>query len=350
MIQTVGPEAFLRLMDDGIPALDVRSPAEYGHSRVPEALSFPLFTDEERHQIGTLYKQVSEWDAMMKGLEFAGPRMRTFLEEAVRIAPQRQVAVYCWRGGKRSGSMAWLLDNAGFRVNLLESGYKGARRYFLEQFEQPWILVRLGGRTGSGKTRVLHALKARGEQVIDLEGLASHRGSAFGNLGLQAQPSNEFFENLLGDRLRTLDAARTIWVEDESRHIGRLTIPKPFWDTLVSSPVLVIEVPMEARIQEILTHYGGQEHQGLADAFRRITRKMGPQHVRQALELLENGDLDSAARMALVYYDRTYDYHLVNHTFGPALRVDFPDIAPDAIAEHLIQLKDQYLPEWTRLD
>lgn len=338
MSEILEPASFLLASAGNLPVLDVRSPAEYAHARIPGALSFPLFTDDERHQVGYLYKQVSQTAAMMKGLEFVGPKMSYFLEQAMAISPKKEVGVYCWRGGKRSESIAWLLGQGGFQTTLLKGGYKAARRHFLNQLERPWKLIRLAGRTGSGKTRILEALSRQGEQVLDLEDMANHRGSAFGHLGLGMQPSNEYFENQIGYRLGQFHPDRPIWVEDESRHIGRLTLPKPFWEQFQQSPAVFIDVPVDIRLQEIMQEYGIQDIKGLRDSFQRISRKMGPQLVKKAVELLDQEDLEGAARLALAYYDRTYDYHLTNHTTGPVINEEVNSLDYSRIADRMIEI------------
>ncbi len=346
MPDALNTSEFLALRDQGVPVLDVRSPSEFAHARIPGALSFPLFTDEERHEVGYLFKQVSQSAAMVKGLEIAGPKMAAFVREAMTLAPDHMVAVYCWRGGKRSGSMAWLLENSGFTSFVLEGGYKAARRTFLDAMTKTYPLVRVGGRTGSGKTRILEALKERGEQVIDLEGLAHHRGSAFGHLGLAPQPSNAFFENQIGDALSQMDQTRVIWVEDESRHIGKRTLPQPFWKQLIGSPVIFLDVDADLRIREILQEYGSQDTAGLKAAFKRISRKMGPQFVKQALEHLDKGNLEDAARLALAYYDQAYDFHLANQTSGVIIEEKVDHLDAQALAARLINRSNEHFEEW----
>ncbi len=350
MPETLVARDFLALRQQGVPILDVRSPSEFSHSRIPGALSFPLFTDEERHEVGYLFKQVSQSEAMVKGLEFAGPKMASFVQNAMALAPDHQVAVYCWRGGKRSGSMAWLLENSGFTTSILNGGYKAARRSFLEAVALPYPLIRVGGRTGSGKTRILEALKEEGEQVIDLEGMAHHRGSAFGHLGLAPQPSNEYFENQIGDALSQMDKNRVIWVEDESRHIGKRTLPQPLWQHLIQSPVIFLDVGAELRIQEIMQEYGTQDTSGLIAAFKRISRKMGPQFVKAALDHLEKGDLEGAARLALAYYDKAYDFHLANQTSGQIFEEKVDQLDVQVLATRLIDKAKQLEDVWMNND
>lgn len=346
MPEIVDAIEFLKRQRQGLPVLDVRSPSEYAHARIPQAISFPLFSDEERHEVGFLYKQVSQSAAMVKGLEIAGPKMADFVQQAATIAPGKEIGVYCWRGGKRSGSMAWLLENADFSTVVLNGGYKAARRLFINSYSKRYSLVRLGGRTGSGKTRILHALKEAGQQVIDLEGMAHHRGSAFGHLGLEVQPSNEFFENRIGEALLQMDPGQLIWVEDESRHLGKRTIPQPFWHYLTNAPVLHLDVSDNLRVQEIMSQYAIQDVEGLKDSFRKISKRMGAQFVKRALAFLDEYDLESAARLALSYYDKAYDFHLKNQTFGPVHNILIESMDIRSITTQLIQIGQENKHTW----
>lgn len=323
MVQTVEVGDFLALRDQLVPVLDVRSPAEYGHAHISGALSFPLFDDVERSEVGTLYRQVSAEAAMMRGLTIVGPKMGLFMEEALAISPDRRVAVYCARGGKRSESMAWLLHQGGFEVTLLKGGYKKARRYYLDMVSSgQWRFAMLGGHTGSGKTAILRALAGQGAQVIDLEALARHRGSAFGALDDRGQPSCEDFENRLAEALRKQDQGRIIWMENESRHIGRVRIPVEIWGLMRSAPLVQLEVPRDMRLRSILEEYGVAEPEALREAFRRIRLRMGPQHADTAIRMLDAGDLTGAAGLALDYYDRLYAHNWVDPGERRILHVD----------------------------
>jgi tRNA 2-selenouridine synthase len=261
----------------GALVLDVRSPGEYAHAHIPGAKSLPLFDDGERKEIGTLYKQQSREKAIKRGLDFFGVKMRTlvemtegFLKEhrkaqgirhtGVVSEPGFPIIVHCWRGGMRSAAVAWLLDLYGFNIQVLEEGYKGYRRWVRERFEKSYPFVVLGGYTGSGKTEIIQQLERPGILTIDLEGLASHRGSAFGALGMEPQPTQELFENLLArdlhERMKEIQkkSGLVLVVEDESQRIGRLQIPMPLWHTIRASPVVFVDIPANARLQHILIH------------------------------------------------------------------------------------------------
>ena len=316
--------------------LDVRSPGEYAQGHIPGAVSFPLFSDEERAQVGTFYKQKGKEAAVELGLEFVGPKMADFVRRARKLAPDRRLALHCWRGGQRSGSMAWLLRQAGFEVATLEGGYKTYRRQVLEQLQDtPLRLLVVGGRTGSGKTKILHALRDLGEQIIDLESLARHKGSAFGFIGEAPQPTVEQFENDLYGAVSRLEPARRVWIENESRSIGRVFIPDGFWALMKASPLLNIEIPGEERIRNLLADYTSTDKSDLTAAFLKIDRKLGGQHLKAALEALENGDFASAARIALVYYDKTYQYCLDTNPSPEIRQIKFDHGNPEKIARFL---------------
>jgi tRNA 2-selenouridine synthase len=319
VLKALPPFHFLAQRAHG-PLLDVRSPSEYAQGHIPGARSFPLFSDAERAEVGTLYKKKGKERAFERGLEIVGPKMADFVRQAAALAPERRVAVHCWRGGQRSGSMAWLLRQAGFEVATLAGGYKAYRQHLLEAFENMSLDLRVvGGRTGSGKTKILHALRDSGEQIIDLERLANHKGSAFGFIGEPAQPTVEQFENDLFDAMQALAPARRVWVENESRSVGRVYIPLGFWRRMKASPLFNVEIPESARIENLLQAYVLEDKKDLETAFLKISKKLGGQHLKMALEALAREDFATAARLALHYYDKTYQ-HGLDHNPSPDIR------------------------------
>ncbi len=292
------------------PVLDVRAPIEFAQGHVPGALSLPLFSDEERARIGTTYKQVSQNRAVHLGLEFFGPKMSALVKQAEKLAPGREVRLHCWRGGMRSGAVMWLLELAGFRVHLLDHGYKEYRRAVLASFAEPRAWRVLGGLTGSGKTDVLHALAAAPHQqpVVDLEGLAHHKGSAFGAIGQPAQPTQEQFENNLAAALAAWPATTPVWVEDESRQVGRVTIPPALFAQLRAAPRWLLEVPRAARVAKLAAEYGAEDPAELAAAIGRLAKRLGGLATQQALDAVTAGDFALMVELVLDYYDKTYAY------------------------------------------
>jgi tRNA 2-selenouridine synthase len=290
--------------------LDVRSPAEYGLGHIPGAFSFPLFTDEERAQVGTLYKQESKLSAVLQGLEFTGPKMAQFVRSALSLCPDGKAALYCWRGGMRSGSMAWLLEAAGMDIVLLEGGYKAFRNEVLHACPIPSEIRVIGGFTGSRKSEILCCLPELGHAILDLEALASHKGSSFGNIALPPQPRQEQFENLIYMALRSHDPERILWVEDESKAIGKLRIPDSLHAAMRDSRVIFIEKSREERLLHIAASYGKESVDELKEAMQRIGKRLGGQALKEAMEFLEFGNIPAAAAISLQYYDKAYLFGL----------------------------------------
>jgi tRNA 2-selenouridine synthase len=321
MAEHLTVDSFLKITV-GMPVLDVRSPGEYAQGHIPGALSFPLFSNEERKEVGTLYKQTGPEEALLKGLDFVGPKMSEFIRMAGKLSPERKVAVHCWRGGMRSRSMAWLLETAGFQVKILSGGYKAFRNAVLHDEIKPEKLMVLGGLTGSGKTPVLHALEAAGDQVLDLEKLACHKGSAFGSVGELPQPTQEQFENEIYSALFLADKAKMIWVEDESKAIGKLRVPNEVYDLLRSSKLLFLEQSRESRLQRITDLYGQADPEILATFIRKIAKRLGGLRLKLALEALTNRNITEAASQVLEYYDRTYLFGLEQREPGSWKKVE----------------------------
>lgn len=302
-----------------IPILDVRSPSEYAYAHIPTAHSFPIFDDAQRKEIGTAYKQVSREDAIKIGLKYFGPKLLSFIEQAELLSKKhssdKKLLVHCWRGGMRSGAMAWLLSFYGFEVYLLEGGYKVYRKWVLQQLDLPFTFNVLGGFTGSGKTEVLHQLQKQHIPVIDLEQLANHKGSAFGNLGLDPQPSQEHFENILVEKLApfyqvqddgTVEQAQPIWIENESRRIGLLNLTEIFYTRMQQAKIYTLLIPFEERLAFIVKEYGCFEREKLVNAIMRIQKRLGGLDTKNAINHLLENNLSECFRILLTYYDKQY--------------------------------------------
>lgn len=303
------------------PIVDVRSPAEFEQARIPGAVNVPLFSDAERAQVGTCYKQQGRDAAVELGLTFVGPKMAAMVRQTKDLAGDRRVRVHCWRGGMRSASVAWLLDTAGFQVNTLVGGYKAFRRWCLAQFEQPKPIAILGGMTGTGKTDILHALAELGDPVLDLEGLANHRGSSYGGLTQPPQPSTEQFENAIALQWHQFDPQRLIWIEGESRCIGTCRIPEALFAQMMSAPVVQVKRSRSERIAYLVEIYGLARRDGLIQATERIRKRLGGDRTQTAVRAIQQGDLASAANIILDYYDKTYTYDLERRE-SPILTLD----------------------------
>jgi tRNA 2-selenouridine synthase len=359
-VERIHIEQFLELAKHH-QIIDVRSPSEYNHAHLPEAYNLPLFSDEERKIVGTTYKQQSREQAIKVGLEFFGPKMRRMVEEVEVLIgnKSRQSAgaisknatlpiadcllpiancllVYCWRGGMRSAGVAWLLDLYGFKVYTLVGGYKKFRNYVLDTFRQPFELNIIGGFTGSGKTEVLKELKKAGQAVIDLEHIARHKGSAFGNIGLAPQPTQEMFENLLALELVKVNippqekklqietishslltthppsqsfsrhSHSPIWLEDESQRIGQVNIPLDLWNKMRKSPVYFIDIPFEERLNYLIQEYGNLDKERMIEAIERIRQRLGGLETKNAIQYLMENNISGCFHILLKYYDKCY--------------------------------------------
>ncbi len=297
------------LMNDrDIPVVDVRSPAEFAEGHITGARNIPLFSNEERAIIGTTYKQVGRDEAIEQGLGIVGPKMLELALEAKKLAVDNRLKVHCWRGGMRSEKMAWLFELVGLSTVVLNGGYKAYRRQLMEDFGALEHLIVLQGPTGSGKTMILKELQKRGEQILDLEYRANHKGSAFGSLGLGPQPTTAQFQNDLYADLLKLDISRRIWVESESLSIGRVYLPKTLWEAMNRSPVIEINVDKRIRAKRIVAEYGVQDKALLAESIEKIRNRFGGDRVKKALELLSEDRMEECVLLLLDYYDKTYEF------------------------------------------
>ncbi|WP_035990563.1 tRNA 2-selenouridine(34) synthase MnmH [Leptolyngbya sp. KIOST-1] len=326
------------------PILDVRSPGEYEHGHIPSAVSFPLFTDDERAQVGTCYKQVGREAAVELGFDLAGPKCGEFIRAAKALAPDRQLRVHCWRGGMRSGGMGWILELAGFTVHTLEGGYKAYRRWVRETLATPRPIVILGGMTGSGKTQILQALADLGEPVLNLEGLANHRGSSFGALLLPPQPSTEHYENLLAQRWATFQTERPIWLEAESRRVGTCRIPDELFAQMEAAPAVEVVRSLDERLDLLVEIYGEAASAELVEATQRIRKRLGGDRTQAAIQHIHAGNLRAACAIILDYYDRTYRYDLERRQ-RVIPQLDITGLSPVESARLLIEKLPQLCPQ-----
>ena len=335
-IEKITIQQFLKLSTQ-CPVLDLRSQGEYTHAHIPNAINVPLFTNDERKIVGTAYKQQSREIAIKLGLDFFGVKMKQIVEDVERIttefykrnAKQKDsvpplgggggILLHCWRGGMRSAAVAWLLDMYGFKVYTLPGGYKAYRNWVLQQVALPYNFTIIGGFTGSGKTEVLHQLKKEDKIIIDLEALANHKGSAFGNMG--TQPSQEMFENVLSKSLYDISCTKNdenltstnyqpqtpcIYIEDESQRIGNLQIPSNIWLQMRKSTILFLEIPFEERLDFITAEYGKLNKETLVNAIIRIQKRLGGLETKNAINHLLENNAKESFRILLTYYDKWY--------------------------------------------
>jgi tRNA 2-selenouridine synthase len=322
---------------DLIPVVDVRSSSEYSRGHIPGAVNIPLFDDEERTLVGTMYHRSGRDASVLVGLDIVGPKLSGMVKQAKAQASSGEMVVYCWRGGMRSAAMAWLFDLAGIHTTVVNGGYKAYRRYVSQSFEINTPMAVIGGMTGSGKTELLNALKASGEQVIDLEQMACHKGSAFGSLGQHPQPTNEQFENDLSAIWRNIDRNRTVWIEDESQSIGFNRIPDAMFDQMIHSPLILMQMNKASRIRRLNREYSGFDPRLLQEAVLRISKRLGAVNTSKAIEAIQKNDFLKAIEIVLTYYDKTYSHSIASRDGQPSWQVILHDDDPLGNAQMLIE-------------
>jgi len=293
--------------------IDARSEDEYALDHLPGALNWPSLDNEQRITIGTLYKQVNPFEAQKKGAAMVAINIAQHIEQHVMSLPKSwQPLVYCWRGGKRSGSLALILGQIGFKVSIIEGGYKAFRSALVEALPSlaqglSWRVI--CGPTGSGKTRLLHCLQQQGAQVLDLEGLAHHRSSVLGLIPGEPQPSQKHFDTLLWDALKNMDPARPVYVESESKKVGNLAVPESLILAMRSSPCYQLVLPDEERVALLLEDYDffAKDPGFFCDRLDALTSLRGKQLVEQWQSQVKSGELAQVVRELLsLHYDPTY--------------------------------------------
>ncbi len=329
------------------PLIDVRSPSEYYKGHLPNSINIPLFDNEERSIIGTIYKNYGREKAVIQGLEYLAKKIENIVNklfEAINVYKSKNhyskleeltLKIYCARGGMRSKSITWLLEKYNQRSIRLKDGYKSYRKWTLESFNKEWEIVVIGGKTGTGKTKLLKLLGKNNYQVIDLEGLASHRGSTFGGLGMKGQPSNEKFENMIAEELKGFQKNKKIFVEAESANIGKCKIPHEFFSKMKTADRIEIKKSESNRLDELIKTYSIYEEKDLIEAVLRIKKKLGPQRTTIAIESIKNKDWQSVCMAVLEYYDKCYDYEKTGKNNIKTL--DMTDIFDDQTTLRLIK-------------
>jgi len=336
MVRKVNIAGFLHKAKECL-VVDVRSPKEFADGHITFSINIPLFSDDERAVIGTLYQKQGRDPAIIKGLDIALPKVFQFVDSLKQSVHGPQVAVYCWRGGMRSELMAEVFSRAGFHVTVLEGGYKAYRKYIRESFMKKVRLTVLGGYTGCGKTEILKSMATMGEQVIDLENLASHKGSVFGALGQGPQPSSEQFENNLYSIWSGLDFRKRIWMEDESRSIGKVALPPPVFEQISNSRMVEVVLNKSFRINRLVSEYAGFDRELLAEALFRISEGLGGTRYKLALNALTKRDFGSVADIVLEYYDKAYRKAIEKRQNRDILRIELNGSNPDFHARAILE-------------
>lgn len=325
------------------PLIDVRSPGEFEKGHIPGAANIALFSNDERAAVGTVYVQQSREKAIELGYQYVTPKLDWFVTESKKVAVGKAVAVHCWRGGMRSQSFAEHLNANGFdEVYVITGGYKAFRNHVLNFFEQPFLLRILGGYTGSGKTPLLKTIGKMGQQVIDLEGLAHHKGSAFGAIGETDQPTVEQFENNLFEQFRKLDLTKPVWLEDESHNIGRVKIPLSLFRQIREQHIFFINIPKALRAHHLVNDYASFGNEKLASAINGIAKRLGGQNVKLAHEYLAKNKYFEVAMIALQYYDKAYKRGVESRTKGTVHQIALSIINPEKNAKNLIKFVEEH--------
>jgi tRNA 2-selenouridine synthase len=321
--------------------VDARSESEFAQDRLPGAVNWPVLNDEERHLVGTEYSRLSPFDARKRGAALVARNIARHVETQLMPHPRSwRPLVYCWRGGQRSGALALVLDQIGFNVHVLEGGYREFRRAVIAELEA--LPARLAfrvvcGRTGSAKSRLLQALAAAGEPVLDLEALACHRGSVLGPLPGQPQPAQKAFETRLWQALRGFDPARVVWAEGESRTIGRLRIPEPLLLRLRAAPCVQLQMPLAARVDFLLHDYAHfvRDVDSFCERLAALREVRGAEAVERWQAEARAGRLAAVVEELLtVHYDPIYQRSMQRNYagFAAARTVELRDAAPATLA------------------
>lgn len=336
MVTQISPAEYLANYSQ-LPTIDVRSPKEYNHAHLPGALSIPLFSDQERAIIGTLYKQVGRTEAVRKGLEIVAPHMLSFVDQLKNYTDQKNIVVHCWRGGMRSHSVAMLFSLAGYTAYQIIGGYKAVKQELRKHIAtNTYQIILLGGKTGSGKTELLNKLKKSGEQIVDLEGLAQHKGSAYGQLGNNPQPSQEQFILSLFWEFYYTSPQKNIWIEHEGSRIGSLHIPPEITQKLETAPVIYIEIPYQERIDRIMKDYGIHTSEDLINCTKLLEKQLGNKRMQEICTAIQNKQITTAIEHLLEHYDRSYAFATKQNNHNRFLLFDAQAIQPDKRISALI--------------
>lgn len=335
-LEKIPAEKFLHLAES-IPVCDVRSPSEYNSGHIPGAINIPLFYDPEREAVGIKYKREGRIPAILEGLKLSAPMMTDKLSQALSAAKDGKLLVHCWRGGMRSEAMAWLFSLGDIRTEVLDGGYKSYRNYILERLSEKRKMIVLGGLTGSSKSYILRYLKSEGHQIIDLEGLANHKGSAFGALGELPQPFTEQFANNLYDEWKRNDPYLPVWVEDESRNIGTVFMPDSFYENMQNARTIVLMMELKLRLPRLIEEYSAYPKESLRESVLRISKRLGGDNTKDALEAVENGNFSKAIEITLRYYDKAYQFGLKKKNYRNLI---FIETGTDDIAENAMKILD----------
>ena len=302
--------------------IDVRSPDEYYKGHMPNSLNIPIFNNDERSIIGKKYKIYGREVAVREGFKIIENKIDNLIKEFILIkknflistkdkfSNDKYIKIYCARGGMRSQSMHWLLEKFNYPCITLDGGYKTYRNWVLNSFEDKQEIIVIGGKTGTRKTKILNKLKSLDYQILDFESLANHRGSSFGGLGMKEQPTNEQYENLIAEDLNKFNKKDFIFVEAESPNIGMNRIPHDLYKQMKNSKRIEIIRDERIRIKELINTYSKYQKNDLKESVLKISKRLGPQRTKSAIDSIDNEDWENVCKSVLDYYDRCYEHEL----------------------------------------
>lgn len=341
-VDNIDPETLSRF--DAI--IDVRSSAEFAEDHIPGAVNLPVLSNEERAEVGTIYKQQSTFGARRIGAAYVSRNVARHLETFfAEQPPSSQFLLYCWRGGMRSGSMATILHQVGWRTSVLQGGYKTWRRAVvsgLRNDETPINAVLLDGQTGAAKSEVLNRVAALGAQTLDLENLATHRGSVFGAYVDAPQPTQKAFESQLWNEMTHLDLTKPVLVEAESNRIGRCEVPKRLWNSMRAAPVIVIEASTELRAKYLVNAYRDIVED--SDAILIALGRLAPFHAKATIEsweaLADAGDFSQlAGALIREHYDPLYNRARKQRTHQPIAKIELTSLDDASLNAAAVEIK-----------
>ncbi len=304
--------------------IDVRSPDEYYKGHMPNSINIPIFNNEERSIIGKKYKNSGRENAVREGFKIIENKIDKLIKKIILIKKEflisnidefsndKNIKIYCARGGMRSQSMFWLLEKFNYHCVTLNGGYKIYRNWVLNSFEDKQKIIVIGGKTGTRKTKIINKLKSLDYQILDFESLANHRGSTFGGLGMKEQPTNEQYENLIAEELNKFNQKKFIFVEAESPNIGKNRIPHELYKQMKNSRRFEIIRDQRIRIRELVNTYSIYQKNDLKESVLKISKRLGPQRTKSAIDSIDNEDWENVCKSVLDYYDRCYEHELKN--------------------------------------
>ena len=315
--------------------IDVRSPEEYYKGHMPNSLNIPIFNNDERSIIGKKYKISGREIAVREGFKIIENKIDKLIKEFILIkknflistidkfSNDKYIKIYCARGGMRSQSMHWLLEKFNYPCITLDGGYKTYRNWVLNTFEDKQEIIVIGGKTGTRKTKILNKLKSLDYQILDFESLANHRGSSFGGLGMIEQPTNEQYENLISEDLDKFNKLKFIFVEAESPNIGKNRIPHELYKQMKNSKRIEIIRDERIRIKELINTYSKYPKNDLKESVLKISKRLGPQRTKSAIDSIDNEDWENVCNSVLDYYDRCYEHDLKDKEDVIILNMEF---------------------------